>query len=127
MNRPVHFEIHAEDPDRASAFYTALFGWTIQKWDGPMPYWLIDTGTGTGINGGIVQRMGAAPAVGSAVNGYVVTMDVESCDAMIKQIKALGGMLALDKMPIPGMGWLAYGIDTEGNIFGVMQSDPAAK
>ena len=34
---------------------------------------------------------------------------------------------ALPKMPIPGVGWLAYLKDTEGNVFGLMQSDPSAK
>lgn len=29
----------------------------------------------------------------------------------------------MPKMPIPGMGWLAYYKDTEGNIFSMMQSD----
>jgi predicted enzyme related to lactoylglutathione lyase len=30
-------------------------------------------------------------------------------------------------MAIPGVGWLCYFKDTEGNIFGMMQNDPAAK
>jgi uncharacterized protein len=34
MNRPVHFEIHAEDPERAANFYRQLFGWEITKWAG---------------------------------------------------------------------------------------------
>lgn len=44
MPRVVHFEIHAADPDRAIKFYEKCFDWTFQKWDGPMPYWLITTG-----------------------------------------------------------------------------------
>jgi predicted enzyme related to lactoylglutathione lyase len=40
MRRPVHFEIHAEDPERAANFYSQLFGWEITKWDGPVDYWL---------------------------------------------------------------------------------------
>ena len=36
------------------------------------------------------------------------------------------GHVAVAKMPIPGMGWLAYAKDTEGNIFGMMQPDPSA-
>jgi hypothetical protein len=34
---------------------------------------------------------------------------------------------ALAKMPIPGVGWLAYVKDTEGNLFGMMQNDPNAR
>ncbi len=35
-------------------------------------------------------------------------------------------MVALPKMAVPGVGWLAYCKDTEGNIFGFMQSDETA-
>ncbi len=126
-NRPVHFEIHAGDPERAVAFYTAVFGWTFTKWEGPMPYWLIDTGTGDGINGGLMPRQGAAPAEGQAVNAYVVTMDVANVDAAVAAVTGNGGAIALPKMPVPGIGWLAYGKDPEGNIFGMMQHDPEAK
>ena len=45
MPRPAHFEIPAENPERAIAFYKDVFGWNFQKWDGPMPYWMI-TGLG---------------------------------------------------------------------------------
>jgi predicted enzyme related to lactoylglutathione lyase len=31
------------------------------------------------------------------------------------------------RMAIPGVGWLAYANDSEGNIFGMMQPDTAAK
>ena len=127
MNRPTNFEIHAENPDRAAAFYTAVFGWTFQKWDGPMPYWFVRTGEGPGIDGGMVKRMGPAPVEGQAVSSFVNSIKVPSCDAAIAAVTANGGTIALPKMPIPAMGWLAYAKDTEGNIFGVMQDDPAAK
>src|SRR5439155_19682712 len=57
MPRPAHFEIPAENPERAIAFYKDVFGWTFQKWDGPMPYWMITTGPDTepGINGGLLS------------------------------------------------------------------------
>ncbi len=126
-NRPVHFEIHAGDPERAVTFYAAVFGWTFTKWEGPMPYWLIDTGTGDGINGGLMPRQGAAPAEGQAVNAYVVTMDVASVDASVAAVTGHGGAIALPKMPVPGVGWLAYGKDPEGNIFGMMQRDEGAQ
>ena len=93
-----------------------------------MPYWLITTGDAQpGINGGMVERKGAAPAEGQPVNAYPTTMKVASVDASVAAITANGGTIALPKMPIPGMGWLAYGKDLEGNIFGVMQDDPAAR
>ena len=38
-----------------------------------------------------------------------------------------GGLCVVPKMPIPGVGWLAYFKDPEGHIFGVMQADATAK
>jgi len=126
MPRVVHFEIHAADPERAVNFYQTLFGWTFQKWEGPMDYWLIITGPDDqrGINGGLVRRQGEID--GQAVIAYVCTVDVENVDASVQSAIDNGGQVALPKMPIPGMGWLAYCKDTEGNIFGVMQNDPNA-
>jgi uncharacterized protein len=127
MPRVVHFEIHAENPERAVRFYTDLFDWEITKWDGPMEYWMIRTGpAGTpGIDGGLLRRRGAID--GQAVIAYICTIDVPSVDDFVQKIPAKGGSIALPKMPIPGVGWLAYGKDTEGNIFGFMQADPTAR
>ena len=127
MPRVIHFEVHAADPERAVNFYQTLFGWTFQKWEGPMDYWLIITGPDDqrGINGGLVRREGEID--GQAVIAYVCTVDVENVDASVQSAIDNGGQVALPKMPIPGMGWLAYCKDTEGNIFGVMQNDPNAQ
>jgi len=129
MSRVMHFEIHAENPERAIAFYQGVFGWQFQKWDGPMDYWLIKTGEDTerGINGGMIRRMGPGPAEMQAVNAYVCTIGVTAIDESVAKALAAGAVLALPKMPIPGIGWLAYVKDTEGNILGVMQPDPQAK
>ncbi len=129
MSRVVHFEIHAENPERAIAFYQGVFGWQFQKWAGPMDYWLITTGADTerGINGGMIRRMGPGPLEMQAVNAYVCTISVTAIDESVAKALAAGGVLALEKMPIPGIGWLAYVKDTEGNIVGIMQSDPQAK
>ena len=128
MSRVIHFEVHADDPERAAAFYRELFGWQIAKWDGPMEYWMIVTGPDSepGINGGLMRRMGPPPAEGQPVNAYPCTMGVADIDASVAKALALGGTLALPKMPIPGMGWLAYVKDTEGNILGMMQPDANA-
>ena len=129
MPRVIHFEIHAENPERAIGFYTNLLGWKFQKWDGPMPYWIISTGDpkAPGIDGGLVQRRGPAPADGQAVNAFVCTVDVADLDRSVAKALSSGGVQAVPRMPIPGVGYLAYVKDTEGNILGLMQSDPAAK
>ena len=127
MPRVIHFEIHAGDPDRAVKFYEALFGWTFQKWEGPTDYWLVNTGPDSepGINGGLLRRQGEID--GQAVIAYVCTADVKDVDASISKAQANGAQVVVPKMPIPGVGWLVYCKDTEGNIFGMMQADESAR
>jgi predicted enzyme related to lactoylglutathione lyase len=134
MNRVVHFEIHADDPERAAAFYRSVFGWTIAEWVVPgvdVPnenrYWLVTTGNAEpGINGGLMFRRGPRPADGQPVNAYICTIEVASLDASVANALGAGATQILPKMAITGVGWLAYAKDTEGNIFGMMQNDPAA-
>lgn len=130
-NRVAHFEIHADNPERAVKFYSEIFGWKITKWEGgQMEYWMVETGPreeAGGINGGLVRRMGPAPANDAPVHGYVCTMVVDNYDEMEKKILAGGGTLALAKMALVGMAWQGYYKDTEGNIFGIHQPDENAK
>lgn len=128
MPRPVHFEIHAADLEAAQRFYEALFGWSFTKVAG-MDYVLIATGAGPGIDGGLVRRMGPNPGPQdpNPVISYICTMDVADVDAGVAKTLSLGGAVALAKMPVPGIGWLAYCKDDQGNLFGMMQNDPAAK
>jgi len=122
MPRVIHFEINSDQPERASKFYSEVFGWKIQKWDGPQPYWLVNTGDEKqpGINGGLLQR--------TAPNATTVnTVDVPSVDEFTKKITRNGGKIAVPKRAIPGIGYLAYCVDTEGNTFGILQGDQNAK
>jgi predicted enzyme related to lactoylglutathione lyase len=130
MSRAVHFEIHASDPQKLIAFYGRLFGWTFNKWEGG-EYWMIHTGPDEqpGINGGLLPRRGDLPAPMAAVNAFVITVDVEDIDASVAlaQSSGAGGELCVPKMAVPGIGWLAYVKDPDGNIFGMMQADTEAK
>jgi uncharacterized protein len=123
MPRPIHFEIPADDPARAIKFYETVFGWTFSKWgEGPMPYWLITTGPEgePGINGGLMPRQNPGQPC-------VNTIGVAGLDASAALIERSGGQVVVPKMPIPGIGWLAYCKDTEGHIFGIMQPDPSVR
>jgi predicted enzyme related to lactoylglutathione lyase len=129
MNRVVHFEIHAKDMDRMHKFYNAAFGWKITDLGAQMGnYRMIETGDNAadgkwpGINGGMNPRRGELPTDGQPVNAFVCTIGVDAIDAYIEKVLAAGGAMALDKMEIPGVGWLCYCKDPEGNIFGMMQS-----
>jgi predicted enzyme related to lactoylglutathione lyase len=134
MNRVVHFEIHATNLDAMQKFYSGVFGWDIKDMGPNMGnYRMVSTGenkpgeTWPGINGGLTPRHGVAPAGGEPVNAYVCTIDVENLDDMMAKVKGAGGSEALAKMQVPGVGWLAYMKDPEGNIFGMLQSDKPAK
>ena len=130
MSRVVHFEVHATDPEKAQSFYGALFGWRFTAWgppEQPAGYWLISTGEGPGIDGGLVPRRGEGPPSGAAVNAFVCTVNVDDIGATLARAEALGSTLALPKAAIPGVGWLAYIKDPDGNILGLMQNDPSAK
>ena len=117
--RIVHFEIPADDPGRAIAFYGKAFGWTFDKWDGPVDYWMVKTGDGPGIDGGLMKRM----SPGQPPTNVVA---VPSADDATRTIVDAGGTVMAPKMTVPGVGWVAYFFDPEGNPFGVMQFDPAA-
>ncbi|MCP4168543.1 MAG: VOC family protein [Chloroflexi bacterium] len=121
MPRVVHFEFAVEDAERAIAFYQKVFGWQIMKWEGPVDYWLIGTGEEgePGIDGALMRRQEDWPSI-------INTVDVKDLDASLQAVQDQGGALAGPKTTIPGVGYMAYVKDTEGNIFGMMQSDPAA-
>lgn len=127
MSRAVHFEIHASNPQQLIDFYSSLFGWTFNQWNGG-EYWMIHTGAEDqpGIDGGLMPRRGDLPAPMAAVNAFVITVDVDDVDECVERATAAGGSIALPKMPIPGIGWLAYLKDPDGNIFGAMKADTEA-
>ncbi len=128
----VHFEIPADDPERAAKFYRELFGWQIDRYAGSgekgMPdYWMVQTvptdAEGRpgrpGVNGGLMRRMmpGQTP-----VNYIAVANVVE----FTQRAEKLGAKVVVPKMPVPSMGWFAQLTDTEGNIFAIWETDSAA-
>jgi predicted enzyme related to lactoylglutathione lyase len=121
MPRIIHFEIPADNPERAAKFYEAAFSWKIRKWEGPIDYWLVTTGEAPepGIDGGIMKR--------EEVKSIVNTIDVPSVDEFMSKVEEAGGKVVSPKSAVPGVGWFAYCADTEGNLFGIMESDPNAK
>jgi uncharacterized protein len=126
----VHFEIQADDVERAKGFYADVFGWSFQDWSQVTgsTYWGITTGPADqpGIDGGLLQRPAPAPDLGQGTNAYVCTVQVDDYDATERRVLDAGGVVALPKTALPGMAWQGYYVDTEGNTFGVHQPDPEA-
>lgn len=122
MKRVEHFDLYADDPARAVKFYTDVFGWQIQKWDGPMDYWMVSTGPSDqpGIDGGLSIREDPA-------DHTINTIGVDNVDDFVSKVTEAGGKVLAPKMAIPGVGWFALCTDTEGNKFGLMEENPEAK
>jgi uncharacterized protein len=122
MNRVIHFEVQADNIERAKTFYEKALGWKIsqmmKKEDGGMDYWGIDTGEGPGINGGLYQR---PTKDADQFHVYDCTLMVKDIDKAIADVKANGGTITKEKSEIPHVGFFAGANDTEGNRFGLMQ------
>ena len=124
MNRVIHFEVQADDVERAKNFYQNALGWKIEqvmkKEEGGMDYWSVVTGEEgePGFKGGLYQR----PEVDNEkFYLYDCTIAVEDLDKAIEAVKTNGGMITKEKAEIPGVGWFASAKDTEGNRFGLMK------
>jgi hypothetical protein len=122
-NTIIHFEIPAEDLEKLKTFYTKLFDWKIIKAPGPVDYWVIQTvptdqqcmTLRPGVNGGMYKK--EAPA--QTVINYI---EVEDIDKAISNIAELGGTVTMPKQEVMGVGYIAHGLDPEGNPFAVLQS-----
>ncbi len=118
----VHFDIPAEDTERAKKFYIDLFGWKFESIP-DMQYNLFTTTNldGTpGVGGGLGKRMDPAQRI---MNYF----GVPNIDTALNKVRSLGGNTITEKMAVPGMGFLVTCVDTEGNLFGLWEEDSKAK
>ncbi|MCW6006511.1 VOC family protein [Micromonospora sp. CPCC 205371] len=119
----VHFEIPADDVERARSFYREAFGWQVT----PMPemdYTIVNTvatsddGIPTepgAINGGLFKREGP-------LTSPVITIDVADVDEALAQVEKAGGKVVLGRQAVGEMGYTGYFTDTEGNVVGLWQN-----
>jgi len=124
VRKVVHFEIPADDVARAKGFYGSIFGWQLDEVPG-LDYTIVRTvdvderqmPTEAGaINGGLMSRTPNVPS------SPVLTIDVESIDATLREIEAAGGSVVRPRTEIPGMGAFAYFTDPEGNTLGLWET-----
>src|SRR5260370_30753792 len=117
----IWFEIPADKPERARKFYSALFGWKINKFPGMADYWHIDTGGPDATpDGGMMARK--CPE--QAITNYV---RVDSVDKSSAKVLKLGGKICMGKTPVPEMGYFVVCQDTEGNTFALWEINRGAK
>ena len=118
----VHFDLPADDIARAQSFYASLFGWTFERYAGPIEYYAIgttnDDGT-PGIGGGMGPR-------GAPDQQMMNSIGVPSVSDYLGRVEGLGGTVLMPRTTIPSIGYLAICRDTEGNVFGLFEEDPGA-
>src|SRR3712207_1879652 len=126
MSKVVHFEIPAEDLDRAKNFYSSVFGWKLETMPVPGGEYTsvvttpvdeqtqLPTEPGA-INGGMMQRDEQIPTP-------VITIDVDGIDDALTDVEANGGTTVMPRTAIPGMGAYAYFKDPEGNLLGLWET-----
>jgi predicted enzyme related to lactoylglutathione lyase len=117
----VWFEIPADKPERAKAFYGKLFGWKIKPFPGMTDYQHIDTGgADASPDGAVMKRMHPT----HTITNYV---SVPSVTKFMAKVQKLGGSICKPKTAVPGMGYFAICVDTESNSFAIWEMDEKAK
>ena len=117
----VWFEIPADNVERAESFYSALFGWKIEKFPGMTDYWHIDTGGGDDTpDGGLMARKHPQQPVTNYIN-------VESVTKFAAKVEKLGGKVCVPKTAVPQMGYFVVCQDTENNTFALWERNENAK
>ncbi len=115
-----HFEIPADDPQRAKKFYEDLFNWKFEHFP-QMDYYGITTGPeGKSVNGGMMKRQ-------TPEHAPVNYIDVDCVDTYSEKVKESGGRVVMEKTSVPGMGWFVICLDTESNPFGLWECDEKAE
>ncbi len=113
MSNPVvHWEIGGRDAAKLAAFYSKLFGWSINT-ENP-EYGMVDPGGDGGIGGGIMKMPEGIPPY---VSIYV---HVDNLEASLAKAGELGGATIKPPEPIPGVGSFALFQDPEGNVIGLL-------
>jgi hypothetical protein len=122
-NNVSFFAINADQVPRARKFYESVFRWGFEPW-GPPGFYLIDTDSERKGVGALQERRELVP--GQKMVGFECTISVTDIDETIRAIEANGGRIAAPKFHIPTVGTVAYFVDTEGNVVGIIQQDASA-
>jgi len=117
MNPIAHFAIHADDVERARAFYEQVFSWSFRPW-GPPGFYMISSGD-QGPHGSLQARH--EPLTGTGFRGFECTIAVEHLDEVAAAIEAQGGEVIQKPITIPQVGRVLKFRDPEGNVVCAMR------
>lgn len=124
MDKVVHFEIPADDLDRAQRFYREAFGWETAK--APMPeaeYYIANTVQTDSqglpkepgaINGALMRRENSG-------HSPIIVISVSSVADYLEKAERGGGGVVLATQQVGDIGLYARISDTEGNVIGLWQ------
>jgi predicted enzyme related to lactoylglutathione lyase len=121
----VHFEVPVDDVEKMKSFYEKVLGWEIKEYEGSDmgngAYWMIMPSDDEKAIGGGMQKKQMPEQ--RPMNYYTV----DSIEGFNQRVKENGGMVVIEKMPVPGMGWFSVAVDPEGNPVGSWVEDKSAK
>lgn len=115
MGKPVvHWEITARNAERLEGFYSSLFEWSMQS-DASALRRRVDTGTASGISGGIAETDGSWP------NGAFFYVQVDDVAEYLARAEQLGATTLLPPTE-SGTSRIAIFRDPEGIPIGLVES-----
>ena len=118
-NAVVHFELGGQNGGELQSFYAEQFGWKIDA-SNPMQYGMVDTGSKSGIGGGISAAQPDGPQAWCTF--YIEVSDV---DRALASVEGAGGKIVVPKTVIPNMVTFAQFADPAGNVVGLVLAQPA--
>ena len=121
MNPVVWFEIYVNDLDRGVAFFEAVFDKKLSPLGDPTDASMQmmafpSPGPEVGGAAGVICKMEGAPVGGG---GTMVYFGSEDCSVEAGRVEAAGGKLFKDKTSLGEFGFMAMGVDPDGNMFGI--------
>ncbi len=123
MNQLTHFDIHATDSERAKKFYEKVFDWKCNSYPGAEDFYQVSSSDGAVI-GAIAGRRYNPDT--KDIYGFECSISVDDVDDTIHSVEEAGGKTLMKKTVIPGVGWIAKFLDTEGNLFCAITYDKEA-
>jgi len=117
MDKLIKFiEIPVVNLERASDFYKAIFGLSLNYMELRNAKLALFCIPGDQTNGALVQGAGYQPSK----NGTLIYMDGgEDMVSLISRIPKFGGKVTMDRSSLDDHGFVARFIDTEGNKIGI--------